>query len=161
MLSKKKKFVVMAGMVALLVVTGCLSVFLNSQTQTPVAGTTDSYQSLFVTYRADRTATREQTMLYLDSIIADASSSEETVTLAQEQKLALTYNMELELVLEGLIKAIGFEDAFITSSTENVYVIVKSDGLTEDEANRILAIVTEETGKTAQNVIVQPVNTTA
>lgn len=160
MLSRRKKIFVMVGMVALLVVTGCMSLFLNEQAQTTVdSTTTETYESLFVTYRSDRDATREQTMLYLDSIIADESATEDVIAEAQAQKLEIISYMELELTLEGLIKALGFDDAFITASTENVYVVVQSDDLTTDQANQILAIVIEETGKSAQNIIIQPVST--
>ena len=158
MLSKKKKIIILSGMVALLVVTGVLNIVLNNRVE-ETAGTHQEYQSLFQTYRTDRSATRDQTMLYLDAIIASDASSQEAIAAAEEQKLALTRNMEVELALEGLIKAVGFEDAFITMSTENVNVIVKAELLTEDEANRILGIIVDETGRSAQNVIVIPLST--
>jgi stage III sporulation protein AH len=157
MLSKKKKIIILCGMVALLVVTGVLNIVLNRAAETPVEGQQD-YRTIFQTYREDRTATRAETMLYLDSIIASESSSAEAVKSAQDQKLQLTLYMEQELALEGLIKGIGFEDAFITLSTENVNVIVKADDMTEDEANRILAIILDETEVSPLNVIVTPLS---
>ncbi|MCL2797761.1 MAG: SpoIIIAH-like family protein [Firmicutes bacterium] len=160
MLSKKKKIVILSGMVALLVVTGVLNIVLNNRVkETQGGGQQQEFQSLFMTYRTDRAATRDQTMLYLDAIIASDASSSEAIAAAEEQKLSLTRNMEVELALEGLIKAVGFDDAFITMSTENVNVIIKADALTEDEANRILAIIVDETGRSAQNVIVIPLST--
>ena len=159
MLSKKKKIVILSGMVALLVVTGVLNIVLNQRVKETAGSGTEVYQSLFQTYRTDRSATRDQTMLYLDAIIASDASSAEAIAAAEEQKLSLTRNMEVELALEGLIKAVGFDDAFITMSTENVNVIVKAETLTEDEANRILGIIVDETGRSAQNVIVIPLST--
>jgi len=159
MLSKKKKIIVLSGMVALLVVTGVLNIVLNNRVKETEGAQQEEFKSLFQTYRTDRTATRDQTMLYLDAIIASDASSAEAIAAAEEQKLQLTRNMEVELALEGLIKAIGFADAFITMSTENVNVIVKAESLTEDEANRILAVIVDETGRSAQNVIVIPLST--
>ena len=159
MLSKKKKIIVLSGMVALLVITGVLNIVLNQRVKETGGAQGQEYQSLFQTYRTDRLATRDQTMLYLDAIITSGTSSAEAVRAAEEQKLQLAVNMEMELALEGLIKAVGFDDAFITMSTENVNVIVKTNALTEDEANRILGIVVDETGRSAQHVIVIPLST--
>lgn len=60
-------------------------------------------------------------------------------------------------MLEGLIKAAGFEDAVVTSSTENVNIIIKSASLTSEQVAKVLEIVTAETGKTASNVRIIPV----
>ena len=65
--------------------------------------------------------------------------------------------METELVIEGLIKSLGFEDAVVTNTTENINVIVKSPELTADEAAQILEIVVSETDKTANDVRIIPV----
>ena len=147
MLSKKKKIFILAGMVALLVVTGCLNIFLNSRATKASASDNVSYGNFFTTYRTDRQTTREQTILYLDEAVADAES----------QKLTLTKNMDLELVLEGLIKALGFEDAIVTASTENINIIIKSDELTENEVAQVLDIIVSETDKTALDVRIIPV----
>jgi len=159
MLSKKKKIIVLCGMVALLVVTGVLNIVLNNASAAPPPEVGGGYQTLFQTYRVDRQATRDQTMLYLDAIIRNEASSADAVRAAEEQRLQLTLTMEKELVLEGLIQAVGFEDAFITMSTANINVIVRADVLTEDEVARILSIIVDETGRSAQNVIVIPLST--
>lgn len=158
MLSKKKKVFILAGMVALLVVTGCLNIFLNNRSTKATA--TDgnvTYGNFFSTYRTDRQATRDQTILYLDAIINNEASSAEAVQGAEAQKLALTQNMDMELVLEGLIKALGFEDAVVTASTESVNIIIKSAELTEAEVAQVLDIIVTETDKTANDVRIIPV----
>ncbi len=158
MLSKKKKIFVLVGMVALLVLTGCLNIFLNKGTK-KVEGSGDeiTYQNLFATYRADRQATRDQTIMYLDAIIANEASTQEAKASAEASKLEITKNMELELILEGLIKSLGFEDAFVTNSTENVNVIIKQEALSDEEADKVLDVIVRETAKDATNVIIIPV----
>jgi len=158
-LSKRKKIFVLAGMVALLIVTGVLNIVLNNTEAPPVVGGGGDTRTLFQTYRIDRQATREQTLLALEAIIAAESTSAAARQQAEEQRLAITQNMEVELILEGLIKAVGFEDAFITMSTENVNVIVKAESLTEDEATRIFGIIVDETKRSPQNVIIIPLST--
>lgn len=157
MLSKKKKIFVLVGMVALLVVTGCLNIFLNKNVTDVGGGGAVEYGNYFSSFRAERENTRSQTMLYLDAIINNEASSEEAVKDAEAQKLLLTKNMELELVLEGLIKALGFEEAVVTNTTENINIIIKSPELTADEVAQVLDIVVTETDKTANNVRIIPV----
>lgn len=158
MSGKKSKIFVLIGMVALLVLTGVLNVVLNKNAQNAAAGSDDlTAADFFSSYRADRVETREQTVMYLDAIISDAASSEEAVSNAEAEKLALTSAMETELVLEGLIKAAGFEDAVVTATGENVNVIIKSAELTSEQVGRVLEIITAETGRTASCVRIIPV----
>ena len=95
--------------------------------------------------------------MYLDAIISNESSSAEAIAQAESDKLALTAAMDTELVLEGLIKAAGFEDAVVTSSTENINIIIKSPSLTSEQVAKVLEIVTAETGKGASSIRIIPV----
>ncbi|MBR6773961.1 MAG: SpoIIIAH-like family protein [Clostridia bacterium] len=159
MLGKKSRIFVLVGMVALLVITGALNIYLNKNAQDAQTGADAQFSSsdFFVTYRTDRNETRNQELLNLDAIITGGVASDETVNDAQQQKLMLTSAMETELTLEGLIKAVGFEDAVVIASSENVSVILKTEELTSKQVARVLEIVTDETGKTASSVRIIPV----
>ena len=158
MLGKKKKIIVLGGMVALLVLTGVLNVILNITATNPSidANAGMTYTDFFTAYRADRVSSREQTMLYYDEIISSAETSAEAKAEAESAKLALSASMETELVLESLIKSLGFEDAVVTSTTENVNVIVKCEEMTGTQANQILEIIVTETETKASNVRIIP-----
>ena len=65
--------------------------------------------------------------------------------------------MELELVTEGLIKAKGFEDVIVTSSTSCINVVVKAGELTSGEVAQIVAIVQEQSGANLDNLKIIPV----
>ena len=163
MLSKKKKVFILCGMLALLIVTGVLNIVLNGNAISANTGNSGdggnnlSSASFFDTYRSDRIATREQTILYLDAIINNADSDSAAVESARQSKLELTQNMELELVLEGLIKALGFDDVVVTNSTESINVIVKSAELDEVQVTQITEIIVTETNKTSFDVRIIPV----
>lgn len=157
MLSKKKRIIILCGMLVLLVVTGVLNIVLNQSSIATGSGDAMQSSSFFQTYRSDRVATREQTILYLDAIIANSASDADAVKKAQDDKLELTKNMELELVLEGLIKALGYDDAVVTNSTENVNVIIKATSITAEQAAQILEVIVTETDKKANNVRIIPV----
>ncbi|HEY8423572.1 MAG TPA: SpoIIIAH-like family protein [Clostridia bacterium] len=156
MLSKKKKIIILAGMLVLLIVTGVLNVILNQSAKnnnpTPVAA-----GNFFETFRSDRLETRNQTITYLDAIINNPVSSQEDISAAQAEKLKIATAMEQELIIEGLIKAQGFEDCVVTIGNK-VNVIVKAESLTEDELIQILYIVTEETGRHPSEVEVIPIS---
>lgn len=90
MLSKKKKIIILCGMLVLLVVTGVLNIVLNQSSIATGSGDAMQSASFFQTYRSDRVATREQTILYLDAIIANSASDADAVKKAQDDKLELT-----------------------------------------------------------------------
>ncbi|MBQ3494524.1 MAG: SpoIIIAH-like family protein [Clostridia bacterium] len=156
MLKKRTKIIILVAMVLLLGVTGYLNIALNNnivETSTQTV-TTSNY---FSTYRDDRQATRDQELLYYDAIIASESSSAEAVKAAQDKKLAIIAQMESELVMEGLIKAKGFEDAIVTTSNSNINVIVKSAELQSSQVAQIVSIVQEQTSKSIDNIKIIPV----
>lgn len=158
MLKKKTKVIILVAMVALLGVTGYLNVALNNssiQTSTNVI-TSANY---FSTYREDRQATRDQELLYYDAIITNASSSDEAVKQAESKKLAIVAQMETELVMEGLIKAKGFEDCIVTNLDPNVKIVVKCANatLSTTEVAQIVSIVKDQTNAGIDNIQITPV----
>lgn len=95
--------------------------------------------------------------MYLDAIIENSDAGSEAIATATQSKLELTQNMELELVLEGLIKSLGFDDVVVTNSTESVNVIVKADELTDVQVTQITDIIVTETDKSSFDVRIIPV----
>ena len=156
-MKKRTKIIIIAAMVLLLGVTGYLNVVLNNSVSDNNDGavTTSSY---FQTYRADRESTRDQEMLYYDAIIASESSTAEAVATAESAKLALIEQMEQELVVEGLIKAKGFEDCVVTISDENVNAVVSSaEQLTTTEVAQIVEIIQSQLNTSIENIKIIPV----
>ena len=116
MLKKKTKIFILIAMVLLLGVTGYLNVALNNNATTPTSSGAITTANYFDTYRTDRQSTRDQELLYYDSIISSESSSSEAIANAEAKKLEIVNAMESELVMEGLIKAKGFQDVIVTNS---------------------------------------------
>ena len=156
MLSKKKKIIIIATMLVLLVITGYLNIVLNSQTVTTSTSNATNL-GFFATYRTDRESTRDSEIAYYDAIIASDTSSAEAKATAETKKVELIEAMETELVTEGLIKAKGFEDVIITSTSTNVNVVVKSAELTSSQVAQIVSIVTEQTGMSLDCIKIIPV----
>ncbi|MBQ2713421.1 MAG: SpoIIIAH-like family protein [Clostridia bacterium] len=158
MLKKKTKIIILSAMVLLLGITGYLNITLNNQTiSTGANQTTTSTYNYFDSYRTDRSATRDQEILYYTAIMQDESSSADDKAKAQEKKLALIDEMENELALEYLIKGLGFSDAIVTTSSSYINVIVKSSELNSSEVAKIVSVVTENTDFTLSAIKVIPV----
>ena len=150
MLSKKKKVFILFGMVALLVVTGCLNMYLSKGDEN-LQTTNYSSTSLLSSYRASKLETRNSMMELYDSII-ETSTDKEQITETNAKISELAGRMETETVLEGMIMASGYEDAVVTNSDGSYTVMVKSDNLTGDDVAKILGILVKETGVSATNV---------
>ena len=156
-MKKRTKIIIIAAMVLLLGVTGYLNVVLNNSVSDNNDGTVTT-SSYFQTYRADRESTRDQEMLYYDAIIASESSTAEAIATAESAKLALIGQMEQELVVEGLIKAKGFEDCVVTISDENVNAVVSSaEQLTATEVAQIVEIIQSQLNTSIENIKIIPV----
>ena len=157
MVSKKKKIIVLSVMMVLLVATGFLNLALNNNTPTTQTSTTVTSANFFTTYRQDRQATRNQEILYLDAIISSSTATTEAKQVAENKKIELVKMMEQELVLEGLIKAKGFDDTIVTMTTSNINIIVKDASLESSEVAQIVQIVKDSTGKDIDNIKIIPV----
>lgn len=153
-LTKKKKIFIICGMLVLLVVTGCLNLFLKSPKEE--LQTTTSQVSLLTSYRASKLETRNSMLEMYDSIISTSKDTNQIIeTNAKISELA--GRMESETVLEGMIMASGFEDVVVTNVDDNYTVMVKSNGLTSDDVAKILGILVKETGVSATNVKISAV----
>ncbi len=158
MLSKKKKIIIVSCFTVLLVGAGILNLILNNTLLSDTDNTTTvTNANFFSTYRLDRTDTRNQEMLYLDAIIASDSASSEAKATAEQKKQELIATMETELALEGLIKAKGFNDAVVSTSSSAINVIVKSAELTTDEVAQIVDIIQTQTEYSIDNIKIIPV----
>ncbi len=74
-------------------------------------------------------------------------------------KMELVTAMEQELVLETMVKSLGFSDAVVAVSTDskNVNVFINSAELNYDTALSIYNMLKNETGIVAGNIIIMPV----
>lgn len=158
-IKKRKKTLILCGMAMLLVITGVLNYKLNKViTNEPTSTTTTASSNFFETYKLDRDAARSSQIELLNEIINSAYATQAEKTSATESKQALASKMEQELILEGLIKAKGFSDAVVTIGSSYYNVIVKDNGnLGSNEVAQILSVVQSETGASATNVKIIPV----
>ncbi len=153
-----KKVIVLCSMVALLIVTGTLNFVLNDKIvqSGDEGGTVTTAETFFTSCRAERETARAEEFSLLEAILTSDTSTEELIASANEKKLELIDVIERELVLEGLVKAQGFEDAVVTMSEDNINVVVSQSELTNEQVSGILSVILQETDYTATQVVVVP-----
>ena len=156
-MKKRTKIIILSAMVLLLGVTGYLNVVLNNSVSNTSTTNTVTTASYFQTYRTDRESTRDQEMLYYDAIISSESSTSSAIANAEEAKLTLIGQMEKELVVEGLIKAKGFDDCVVTISDSNVNAVVKTKELSSNEVAQIVAVIQSQLSIGIENIKIIPV----
>ena len=157
-MSKKKKIIVMSSLVFLLALTAVLNVLLakNRIANGDSAVATANY---FSTYRSERTTTRSEELLQIDSVISLYDEGSEKYTEAVNLKMKIVGIMEKELVLETMIKSKGFSDAVVSIGvdSENVNVFINSNELDRQTALQIYTCLTEEADVDTLNIIIMPV----
>lgn len=158
-MSNKKKIILMSSLVLLLAVTAVFNFVLAGKGTTTAADGGVTTANYFTTYRAERTTTRNEEIVQLDSVIALYEVGDEKYEEATEMKMELVAAMEKELILENMVKSLGFSDAVVSVSadSDNVNVFINSAELNYDTALSIYNMMKEETGVVSGNVIIMPV----
>lgn len=157
-MTKKKKIIIMSSLVFLLALTAVLNVLLVNRNPAANADTVAT-ANYFTTYRSERTTTRSEELLQLDSVIELYEEGSEKYTEAVNLKMKIVGIMEDELVLETMIKSLGFADAVVSigMDSENVNVFINSQELNMDTALSIYNLLRNEAGVAPTNIIIMPV----
>ena len=157
-MSNKKKIIIMSSLVFLLAITAVLNVLLANNV---FAKENDviSTSNYFTTYRSERTTTRSEELLQIDSVIALYDEDSDKYKDAVNMKLKIIEMMENELLLETLIKSKGFSDAVVSigMNSDNVNVFVNSNELDYNTALSIYTVLKDEVGVDPGSIIILPV----
>lgn len=144
----------------LLAVTAVLNVVLVNRRTTAQADTIQT-ANYFTSFRSERTSKRSEELLQIDSVIENYEAGSEKYEKAMDMKLKIVGIMENELVVETMIKSLGFTDAVVSIGMEsnNVNVFVNTNELDESAAMSIYDLLTTELGVAGTDIIIMPVYT--
>ena len=158
-MTNAKKIALMSTLVLLLAVTAIFNFVLAGTRSTTTAGGESKPANYFTSYRSERTTTRNEEFVQLDGVLAVADIESEEYKEAAAMKQKMVGIMEDELVIETMIKSLGFSDAVVSIGYEsnNVNVFINSSELTNDSALSIYKMLKNETGITSGNIIIMPV----
>ena len=161
---KNKKTVVVSGLFVLMLAAGFANYALTNtnakearevsqeQFNTENAEILVEEPDRFELFRDERIKSREQEMLYIESVMTGEEIDGETKKQAEQMKLELAANMENELITEGLIKTKLSCEAVVSIKDGCANVVVGKNALTEDEVTQIADIVSTQTGTEAKNI---------
>ena len=137
--TKKRKFVILAGMLVLLCVTGYLNFALNSSS---VPINADVTTDLFTMFRNTRADERARDIVIYESMIGNENYSEESQTSAQAKLFEIRANVTFENDAEHLILAEKYMDVIVNRSNGFVNVLLKKDSnIDRTQAIKIMSIL--------------------
>lgn len=146
----------MSTLVLLLAVTAVFNFVLAGRDAAEVDANVQA--DYFTTYRADRNSTRSEEFVQLDSVISAYAEGSEEHTQALARKQELVEIMEDELVMESIIKTMGFSDAAVAiGNSDNINIFVNSNELTSDMVTKIFYALEVEHDIRDGNIIIMPV----
>lgn len=157
-MSTRKKIFVLVAMVVILGVAAYLNVALLGNTNGD--DDTQTTGNFFSTYRQERQESRNQEIISLESIIAMQGAEYEQARInATALKIKLVQVMELEMLLENLLKAKGYEEVVVSIgiNSDNINVIIKKDNLTREDTAIIYNTIVSETATSPDLVKILPV----
>ncbi len=158
-MSNTKKIALMSTLVLLLAVTAIFNfVLAGTRGSSKVDGSASVQVNYFTSYRAERSSKRSEEFLQLDSVISAYATDSEEYAAAVARKQELVEVMEDELVLESIIKALGFSDAAVSiGDHENINIFINSNELTEETVTKIFYAIEVEQQIRNGNIIIMPV----
>ena len=108
--------------------------------------------SYAIDMKMNREKQRNELTEDLNEIINNPSTAEETRKQASNLKLQLVKDQELELKIENLLGAKGFENSLVYINNEIVNVVVNEKELEQQEAAKIFDLVANEAKTKHENI---------
>ena len=151
------KNIIIAAVLGLFIVAVIINISTNKKENQDIdkdskAVSVLSNTDYYTAFRDNRDSTRDKEIQYLETILKQNSTDEETVQEANEQKLEIVKCMESEMIVESAIKAKGFTDVAVTFHKGSVNVVVNAEELTDAQVAQILDIVMRQTKEPAENI---------
>ena len=146
----------------LLTVLCLVSVIISEKTEEEISA---NVPAVLVSARSDieefileRAQLRETEIQALKEISGDETTSNEVRLSAQRRIMDIYARAEQEMNIEGVLNARGFEEVLATVSADCANVLVRTDMLSQEDADVILEVVCRETGLIGGNIKIIPLN---
>ncbi len=130
----------------------------SAQEPAPVPADLRSPDQEITAFAADRNAVRRAEIDQLQAMADDPDTDGAVRASAQSRIMQLMQWMEMEAGISDVLSARGYELPVVTVHADSVNVVLRSEGLSREEAGVILELVTRETGVTGGNVKIIPIN---
>ena len=106
----------------------------------------------YIEQRLSRDKLRANLIDRLNEIVNNDNTSDEMRNEAQKKIMDIGEVSQKELLIEGLVKAKGYDDVLVFLTEENARIVVSADELTEQDIAKILEVVITECVLDASNI---------
>lgn len=113
------------------------TVFVNAEEET-------SINDYFAEARIERDNSRDEAVATLQTVIGGGDISDDEMVSKAIEAVDMTKFIESEGNIESLIKSLGFEDCIVYLSNDDAKVVIKTDGLSSEDAASIKNIILDE-----------------
>lgn len=114
-------------------------------TRTTRRWTTSTGEAYFAEAKVTRQRSRDESVETLKNMMASADVDPDIKAEMALKATEIAKSIETEGKIENLIKAKGFEDCMVYYDTDNVDVVVKTEGLEADQVAQMKDIILKET----------------
>lgn len=158
-MSNTKKIALMSTLVLLLAVTAVFNFVLAGTRSATVDASNSTPVNFFTSHRAERSSTRSEEFVQLDGIIEAYATDSQEYAEAVAAKQKMVKIMEDELVIETMIRSLGFSDVVVAigSDSDNINIFINSSELNADTVMKIFSIFEDEKGIRNGNIIIMPI----
>ena len=119
---------------------------------------TEEEDAYFAEAKLSRTRSRDEATEALSEMLADADLAAEQKAELAMKAAELAQSIEIEGKMENLIQAKGFDECMVYYDTDRVDIVVKTDGLTDDEVMQMRDIAIRETSVPVENISIVEIN---
>ncbi len=109
-------------------------------------------------YEAERKIERQKEMQYLNEIIDDEKTDEETRAIANQQKIKLTTAISHEKTISEILVGKGFNEVTVVCGESSINVLIDQVDATDAQIAQILEVVIRETSTATENIKIIPVD---
>lgn len=118
----------------------------------------DEEETFFVEAKLSRQKARDEAVDTLAVMLQDAALDADQKADLAARATGLADSIEKEGKIENMIKAKGFHEVMVYYDTERADVILKTEGLTSEQAAQIKDIILKETEIPAENISIVEIN---
>ncbi len=108
----------------------------------------------FVNARVERKKARDESVETLATALSAENLTDEEREITTGKALKVSGYIESENKIETLVKAKGFTECLAFVDDEKVKVVVRTEGLTSEQAAQIKNIIIEETDISPENIVI-------
>lgn len=123
-----------------------------------VNGTVESNSDYFTQASLEKSKTMDEAIQTAQAVLEKVNVTEEEKTQATAKMMELTQQIEDEGKIENLIKSKGFEECVVYLDNQSANVVVKTEGLTVEQAAQIKNIILSEKDVESENISITEVN---